>query len=103
MTNQRVTVSTAFEIIVHHFSSNTVLRKKEEIDDRVREAHEMQDGIPEFAENDPVNTVLYALKQFGLADNPEHGYWRIKSVDDMCDQLHALLRNRNIGDEGEGF
>ena len=103
MTDQRVTVSTAFEIIVHHFSGNTVLRKKEEIDDRVLSAHESQDGIPEFAENDPVNTVLYALKQFGLADNPEHGYWRIKSVDDMCARLHALVCNRNIGDEGEDF
>ena len=103
MTNQRVTVSTAFEIIIRHFSGNTVLRKKEEIDDRVREANEMQGGIPEFAEDDPVNTVLYALKRFGLADNPEHGYWRIKSVDDMCDQLQALVRNRNIGDEGEDF
>ncbi len=100
MTDQRVTVSTAFEIIVHHFSGNTVLRKKEEIDDRVLSAH---DGIPEFAENDPVNTVLYALKQFGLADNPKHGYWRIKSVDDMCARLHALVCNRNIGDEGEDF
>ena len=103
MTNQRVTVSTAFEIIIHHFSGNTVLRKKEEIDNRVLEAHESSDGIPEFAENDPVNTVLYALKQFGFADNPEHGYWRIKSVDDMCARLQALVCNRNIGDEGEDF
>ena len=101
MTDQRVTVSTAFEIIVHHFSSNTVLRKKEDIDDRVREAHEMQDGIPKFAENDPINTVLYALKQFGLADNPKHGYWRIKSVDDMCDRLHALVRNKESSMTGQ--
>ena len=102
MTHQRVTVSLAFEIIIHRFSGGT-LRSKQDIDNRVREAHEMQDGISEFAENDPVNTVLYALKQFGLAENPEHGYWRIKSVDDMCDRLHALVRSRNIGDEGEDF
>ena len=103
MTDQRVTVSIAFEIIVHHFSGNTVLRSKKEIDDRVRGAHEMQGGIPEFAEEDPVNTVLYALKRFGLAENPTHGYWRIKSVDDMCARLHDLVYNRNIGDEGEDF
>lgn len=103
MTDQRVTVSTAFEIIIHHFSGNTIPRKKEEIDNRVLEANESSGEIPEFAENDPVNTVLYALKQFGLADNPEHGYWRIKSVDDMCARLQALVHNRNIGDEGEDF
>ena len=103
MTNQRVAVSTAFEIIIHHFSGNTVLRKKEEIDKRVLEAHEMQGGIPEFATTDPVNDVLYALKYFGFADNPKHGYWRIKSVDDMCAELQALVHNRNIGDEGEDF
>jgi hypothetical protein len=103
MTDQFVTVSTAFEIIIHHFSGNTVLRKKEEIDNRVLEANEVQDRRPKFAESDPVNTVLYALKQFGLADNPEHGYWRIKSVDDMCTRLQALVHNRNIGDEGEDF
>ena len=103
MTDQRITVSTAFETIIHHFSGNTVLRKKKEIDNRVLEANESLDGISEFAENDPVNTVLYALKQFGLADNPEHGYWRIKSVDDMCARLQTLVHNRSIGDEGEDF
>ena len=103
MTHQDVTVSIAFEIIIHYFSGNTVLRKKEDIDNRVIEAHEMQGGNPEFATTDPVNDVLYALKYFGLAENPKHGYWRIKSVDDMCDRLHALVRNRNIGDEGEDF
>ena len=103
MTHQRVTVSIAFEIIIHHFSGNTVLQKKEDIDNRVLEAHEMQGGIPKFATTDPVNDVLYALKSFGFADNPEHGYWCIKSVDDMCARLHALVHNRNIGDEGEDF
>ena len=78
-----VTVSIAFEIIIHHFSGNTVLGKKEDIDKRVLEAHEMQGGIPEFDVADPVNKVLHYLKAFGLAENPEHGYWRIKSVDDM--------------------
>ena len=102
MTHQRVTVSIAFEIIIHHFSGGT-LRSKQEIVNRVLEAHEMQDGIPEFDIEDPVNKVLHHLKAFGLAENPEHGYWRIKSVDDMCDRLHTLVRNRNIGDEGEDF
>ena len=37
MTNQGVvTVSVAFEIIIHHFSSNTVLRTKKEITKRVK-------------------------------------------------------------------
>ena len=103
MTHQRVTVSIAFEIIIHHFSGNTVLRRKRDIDARVFKAHEAQGGVPEFATEDPVNDVLYALKSFGLAENPEHGYWRIKSVDDMCARLHALVRNRNIGDEDEDF
>ena len=103
MTHQRVTVSIAFEIIIHHFSGNTVLQKKEDIDNRVLEAHKMQGGIPKFATTDPVNDVLYALKSFGFAENPEHGYWRIKSVDDMCARLQDLIRNRNIGDEGEDF
>ena len=103
MTNQRVTVSIAFEIIIHHFSGNTVLRKKAEIDKRVLEANEMQGGIPEFAVVDPVNDVLYALKAFGLANNPKRGYWCIKSVDDMCTRLQALVHNRNIEDEGEDF
>ena len=103
MNHQDVTVSIAFEIIIHHFSGNTILRKKEDIDARVLEAHEMQGGIPTVAVADPVNKVLHYLKAFGLAENPEHGYWRIKSVDDMCTRLHALVRNRNIGDEGEDF
>ena len=103
MTHQRVTISIAFEIIIHHLSGNTVLRKKEDIVKRVLEAHEKQGGIPEFDVQDPVNKVLHHLKAFGLAENPEHGYWRIKSVDDMCTRLHALVRNRNIGDEGEDF
>lgn len=100
MTGQRVTVSIAFETIIHHFSGNTILRKKEEIVERVLDAH---DGIPEFDVVDPVNKVLHYLKQFGLAENPKHGYWRIKSVDDMCARLQALVHNRNIGDEGEDF
>ena len=103
MTAQYITVSDAFETIVHHFSGNTVLRSKKEIDDRVWEVHVDNGGLPEYAVNDPVNTVLYALKQFGLADNPKHGYWRIKSVDDMSARLQSLVHNRNIGDEGEDF
>ena len=101
MTHQRVTVSIAFEIIIHHFSGDTVLRSKQDIVNRVLEAHEMQDGIPEFDIEDPVNKVLHHLKAFGLAENPEHGYWRIKSIDDMCARLHTLVSNRNIGDEDE--
>ena len=103
MTHQRVTVSIAFDIIIHHFSGCTVLSSKKDIVDRVFEVHEMQGGIPEEDVQDPVNKVLHHLKAFGFAENPEHGYWRIKSVDDMCDRLHALIRNRNIGDEGEDF
>ena len=105
--NTRVTVPIAFEIIVHHFSGNTVLLKKAEINSRVLSVHEAQNGIPEFDETDPVNRVLYNLKRFGFAENytdhGHHGYWRIKSVDDMCARLHALVHNRNIGDEGEDF
>ena len=103
MTNQRVTVSTAFKIIIHHFNGDTALQSKKEVVNHVLDVHKLQGGIPKFAIADPVNKVLYYLKAFGFADNPEHGYWRIKSVDDMCDQLHALVRNRNIGDEGEDF
>ena len=103
MTNQRVTVSIAFEIIIHHFSGNTVLRKKAEINERVFEVHEDAGGIPEPAVTDPVGKALHYLKELGFADNSEHGYWRIKSVDDMCTRLQALVHNRNIGDEGEDF
>ena len=103
MTDQRITVAVAFEIIIHHFSGGTVPRSKQEIKNRVLEAQEMQDGIPEEAVTDPVNKVLHYLKQFGLAEHIEHGYWRIKSVDDMCDRLQALVRDRCIGDEGEDF
>lgn len=103
MTDQRVTVSTAFQIIIHHFSGNTILRTKAEITDRVLDVREASGGIREFAVADPVNKVLHYLKQFDLAENPEHGYWRIKSVDDMCARLQALVYNRNIGDEGEDF
>ena len=103
MTHQRITVSIAFEIIIHHFSGNTVLRSKEDIVNRVIKVHKMRGGIPEFDVADPINKVLHYLKGFGLAENPAHGFWRIKSVDDMCARLHALVRNRNIGDEGEDF
>ena len=96
-------VEIAFEIIVHHFSGGKNFLSKQDIDNRVLEAHESQNGIPEFDETDPVNTVLYALKRFGFAEHIEHNCWRIKSVDDMCARLHTLVHNRNIGDEGEDF
>ena len=61
----KVTVSIAFEIIIHHFSGNTVPRSKQEIVDRVLDVHEEQGGSREFAVKDPVNKVLHYLKTFG--------------------------------------
>ena len=100
--DQPLTVSIAFEIIIQHFSDDTTVPQST-IEKRVLNAHTDQGGLPKYAVKDPVRWTLRFLNHFRLAEKPKHGYWRIKSVDDMCDRLHALIRNRNIGDEGEDF
>ena len=103
MTHQPLTVSIAFEIIIQHFSGQTLEESQKEIQERVLNIHVNQGGLPECDIWNPVCKALRYLEQFDLAENPERGCWRIKSVDDMCARLHVLVRNRNIGDEGEDF
>ena len=95
-------VPIAFEIIIQHFSGDTVPQSKTEIKNRVLKVHEDRGGLPECAVKNLVPNALRFLNHFGLAEKPG-GYWRIKSVDDMCARLRALVHNPNIGDEGVGF
>ena len=93
--------SIAFEIIIQHFSDTTFQNSQREIYNCVI-AYVDQDEL-HLVKFHWVSGTLRFLKHFGLAETPEHGYWRIKSVDDMCDRLRALVHNSNIGDEGEDF
>ena len=103
MTNQRLTVSIAFEIIIQHFSGQTLEESQQEIQRRVLQIHIDQGGLPEYDIWNPVCKALRYLEQFDLAENPKQSHWRIKSVGDMCKRLIDLIDNRNIGGEGEDF
>ena len=95
MNNEPLTESIACQIIIHHFSGKTDLPLAD-IQERVKEPHEMADGSPTNTTTDPTSKALYALKTCGFADNPKKGNWNIKSVENMCIQLLTLTRNRNI-------
>ena len=87
----------AFEIIIQHFSGNTLWQSQEEIYDSVREIYYRVNAYVEpVPTEDCVKKTLCYLNHFGLVENPERRCWRIKSVDDMCDRLR-LVYNRNIG------
>ena len=78
----------AFEIILQHFSDQTLCQNQEEIYDRI-------DALDLDKSSDPVKPgcvkrTLRYLKDFGLVENPEHRCWCIKSVDDMCNRLCDL-------------
>ena len=103
MTNQPLTVSIAFEIIIQHFSGQTLEESQKEIQKRVLQIHIDRGGLPEYDICNPVCKALRYLEQFDLAENPKQNHWRIKSVGDMCKRLIDLIDNRNIGDEGEDF
>ena len=87
---QCLTVSIAFEIIIHEFSGDTVWRSTTDIKKRVFKVHQDQKGLPKYAVKDPVGWTLRFLNHFGLAEKTGHSDWRIKSVGDMCAWLHAL-------------
>lgn len=89
--HQRLTVSIAFEIIIHHFNGQplphspytTVLR-----------IHQERDGLQEHAlTENRFKRMLFYLKRFGFAVGNLH----IKSVEQMCQQLRDLGDNRNSG------
>lgn len=103
MTNQPLTESIAFEIIIQHFSGQTLKKSQEDIQQLVFNIHVNQGGLPNCVVLNPVKRVLRYLEKFGLAENPQNCYWHIKSVGDMCKRLCDLIDNRNIGDEGEDF
>ena len=104
--DQDFTVSIAFKIIIHIFSDDTDSRSTREIEEHVFNVHQNQGGLPKYAVKDPVGWTLRFLNHFGFAKKTgrsDYENWHIKSVDKMCQRLHALVRNRNIGDEGEDF
>ena len=103
MTHQPLTESIAFEIIIQHFSGQTLKKSQEDIQKLVLEIHVNQGGIPNCDVLNPVKRVLRYLEKFDLAENPTPKCWCIKSVSDMCKRLIDLIDNRNIGVEGEDF
>ena len=106
--DQPLTVSIAFEIIIQHFSGDTtVLQRTTDIETRVFNVHGDQGGLPKYDVKDPVRWTLRFLNYFDFAEKESIGsgedMWRIKSVDEMCARLRALVHNRNIEDEGVEF
>ena len=101
---QPLKVVLAFEIIIQHFSGDNVWRSTTEIKNRVFNVRENQEDA---FRADSVLSTLRFLTHFGFAKkantdekpegHTEEDYWRIKSVDDMCDRLRALDDNRNSG------
>ena len=95
-------VSKTFEIIIQHFSGQTLCQSQEDIYYYVN-ALDQDEGSDPVTLDDVRRTLRY-LNYFGLAEKPRlQCCWHIKSVDDMCTRLRDLVHNRNIGDEGEDF
>ena len=104
MALQPLTVPLAFEIIIQHFSGDSVWRSTTEIKNCVFNVRENQEDA---FRADSVLSTLRFLTHFGFAKKattdeiPEghtaEDYWCVKSVDDMCDRLHTLNDNRNSG------
>ena len=92
MAVQPLTEDIAFEIIVQHFSGQTLEGSQQEIQQRILNIHIEQGGLPECAVLNPVKRTLRYLKKFGLADH-KHNSWHIKSVDDMDKRLRDLAPN----------
>ena len=87
--HQPLTVSIAFEIIIHYFNGQTLPHSREEIYKDVLRIHKEQGGLQENAlKEDRFERMLCYLKYFGLAG----GNWHIKSVDEMCDRLRDLVQ-----------
>ncbi len=92
-----LTVSIAFEIIIHDFSDDTDSRSTEKIKEHVFNVHGDQGGHPTYDVKDPIGWTLRFLIHFGFAEKKRIGYnhyWHIKSVDEMCQRLRALVHNR---------
>lgn len=89
---QCLTVSIAFEIIIHHFCGDTVSRSTTDIEERVKNVG----GFPPDDLADPlVSRTLRFLNHFGFAE--ENGSdWCVKSVDDMCARLRDIETDEEI-------
>ena len=99
-------VGIIFEIIMKHFSGDTLCQTQEEIYDCVLEVFNRYSDhgiLPEDAPtleigdiNHGTDTLRY-LNYFGLVENPKHKCWRIKSVDKMCKRLCGLADDPSTG------
>ena len=96
-------VRVAFEIVVQHFSCQTLKNSQTEIYELVRERYDSINAyVGPVPERDDVKKALTYLNHFGLVENPERRCWHIKSVDDMCDWLH-MVHNGNIENDDQDF
>ena len=94
-------VPKAFKIIIQRFSDQTFYQSQKEIYYRVKALDQDEGSDP--VTYDRVRRTLGYLKHFGLVENPEKRCWHIKSVDDMCNRLHALGDNLNIGNNPQSL
>lgn len=82
-----LTVSIAFEIIIHEFSGDTVWRRKTDIEEHV---FNVGGFPPDDLVDSLVGRTLRFLNHFGFAEKNGNSDWRIKSVGNICAWLHAL-------------
>ena len=91
-------ISLAFGIIVHHFNNQTV--PETTIERKIRTEIENYPGeLSQYNNNNVVPHTLNFLNHFGFAEKTEktgRSDWHIKSVNDMCQRLHALAHSRNL-------
>jgi tetratricopeptide (TPR) repeat protein len=79
---QRLVPRIAEQLIIELFAGQTI--QTQEIKIKVEEVHAERGGSPYTSKYHPVSRALRTMRESGLAENPQLGYWSIHSSEDTC-------------------
>ncbi|MDE0010611.1 MAG: GIY-YIG nuclease family protein [Candidatus Poribacteria bacterium] len=91
---QHLVMSSARELILEFFSGKSGVPKRDMIK-KVETAHIERGGTPHTKKIHPVSDALDNLKNKGLADNPNTGFWDIKGQPGYKPDRKAVRRHRS--------
>lgn len=98
--NKRLVPSIAEQLIIELFAGQT--KELNEIKTKVEEVHAERGGLPYTSKYHPVQLALTKLKNTGVVENPQLGYWSIQSNEDTrIKTLGAFIKWANNFKEDE--
>ena len=93
---QRLVPQIAEQLIIELFAGQTA--QLQEIKTEVEEVHAERGGLPPTVRYSPVSSALSKLKESGIAENPQLGYWSIRTY---INKLEDFIKWANRFEEGQ--